>query len=64
MMGTSSDPGRFMGNLWVSAPGPRVSPDLAARYRGQIPVGACVSRASRTITFTASDAALCAGAWA
>jgi rusticyanin len=51
MMGTSADPGRIMGRLWASAPGPRVSPAEAARLGRQAPAGARVDRAAGTITF-------------
>jgi rusticyanin len=60
MMGTSTDPGTFMGRLWASAPGPRVSPAAAARYAGQAPPGTRVDRAARTITFTTSTVRLIA----
>lgn len=52
MMGTSADPGKIMGRFWANAPGPRVSPAQAAVLGGEIPAGAHVSRAARTITFT------------
>ncbi len=52
MMGTATDPGKIMGRLWASAPGPRVSPAEAARLGSQVPAGAVVSRAKHTITFT------------
>jgi rusticyanin len=52
MMGTTTDPGKFMGQLWASAPGPRVSPGQAARSGSQIPAGAHVNAGTRTTTFT------------
>jgi rusticyanin len=52
MMGTSADPGKLMGRLWATAPGPRVSPEHAARRAGQAPVGARIDTAARTIIFT------------
>jgi rusticyanin len=52
MMGTGSDMGRFMGRLWANAPGPRVTPAQAARLGSQVPAGARVNRAARTLTFT------------
>lgn len=58
MTGTSTDPGKVMGSLWASAPGPRVSPAAAQRLGSQIPAGASIDRASRTITFTTRDIAL------
>lgn len=55
MMGSSTDPGKIMGALWADAPGPRVSPQLAARLGGQVPAGARVDQARHTITFTATS---------
>jgi rusticyanin len=52
MMGTSTDPGKLMGRLWANAPGPRVTPTQAIRAGNQIPAGAHVNTATRTITFT------------
>ena len=52
MMGNSTDPGQFMGRLWANTPGPRVSSAAAARLGIQVPAGAEVNRATRTITFT------------
>ena len=52
MMGTGTDPGQVMGALLANAPGPRVSPSQAARYGDQIPAGARIDQAARTITFT------------
>ena len=52
MMGTSADPGQFMGRLWANAPGPRVSPGQAIALGSQAPAGARIDRAARTITFT------------
>jgi len=50
--GTSADPGKLMGRLWADAPGPRVTPAQAARAGDQIPPGARINQAARTITFT------------
>ena len=54
MMGTgaSADPGKLMGRLWANAPGLRVTPAQAARAGNQIPTGAHINQAARTITFT------------
>ena len=60
MMGAGTDPGRFMGQLWASAPGPRVSPSQAAQSGSQIPAGAHVNAGARTITFTTASVHLVA----
>jgi rusticyanin len=60
MMGTSTDPGKIMGRLWASAPGPRVSAAQAARLGGQVPAGARIDPARGTITFTAASIGLVA----
>jgi rusticyanin len=60
MMGTGTDPGKFMGRLWANAPGPRVSPGQATALGSQIPAGARIDRAARTITFTTSGVHLAA----
>jgi rusticyanin len=52
MMGTSHDPGKVMGRVFANAPGPRVTQADAARLGTQIPAGASLSRATRTITLT------------
>lgn len=62
MMGTSTDMGKIMGRLWADAPGVRVSPPQAAALGNQIPVGAHVNRATRTITFTTTSVRLAAEA--
>lgn len=54
MMGASTDPGKVMGRFWANAPGPRVSPAMAVRLGNQVPAGAHVNRATRTISFTGS----------
>lgn len=59
-IGPGSDPGKIMGRLWASAPGPRVSPSQAAQLGGQIPAGAQVDRARNTITFTGATVRLVA----
>ena len=58
MMGAGADPGQVMGSLWADAPGPRVSPQQAARLAGRMPAGATVDRIRRTITFTGSRVTL------
>jgi len=58
--GTSADPGKFMGRLWADAPGPRVTPAQAARAGTQIPPGAHINQAARTITFTTGSVRLAA----
>ena len=60
MMGTGTDPGQVMGQLWASAPGPRVSPGQAAQLGSQVPAGARIDPASRTITFTTGSVHLTA----
>jgi rusticyanin len=60
MMETSTDPGKFMGQLWANAPGPRVSPGQAAQSGSQIPAGAHVNAGARTITFTTATVHLVA----
>jgi rusticyanin len=55
MMGTGSDPGKFMGRLWANAPGPRVSATEAASLGDRVPAGAHVNRATRAITFTTTN---------
>jgi rusticyanin len=52
MMGDGTDPGKVMGTLYANAPGPRVSAAQATALGGQAPVGAQVSKAANTITFT------------
>jgi hypothetical protein len=58
MMGTSQDPGKVMGRLWASAPGPRVTPAEAARLGSQAPAGATIDRAANRITFTGASASI------
>lgn len=60
MMGAGGDMGKFMGRLWANAPGPRVSAATAAALGRQVPAGAQVNRAARTITFTATSVRLAA----
>jgi rusticyanin len=62
MMGVSTDMGKIMGRFWADAPGPRVSPPRAAALGNQIPAGAHVNRATRTITFTTTSVRLAAEA--
>ena len=47
-----TDPGTVMGTLFASAPGPRVSPAEAQRLGSQVPAGASIDQAARTISFT------------
>jgi len=60
MMGgfAGTDPGAVMGTLFANAPGPRVSPAQAQRLGDQVPAGASVDRAARTVTFTAANVKL------
>jgi rusticyanin len=60
MMGTgnSTDPGKIMGRLWANAPGPRVSAAQATALGSQVPAGAQVSKATNTITVTATTVRL------
>ena len=58
MMGGSTDPGKIMGRLFASAPGPRVSAAQAAALGSQVPAGAQVSKADNTITFTTTTVRL------
>src|SRR5215470_4054152 len=60
MMGNGTDMGQFMGRLWAGAPGPRVSPATAAGLGTQVPAGAQVNRAARTITFATTSVRLAA----
>ena len=55
MMGTGTDMGKVMGRLWANAPGPRASAATAARLGTQVPAGAKVNQAARTITFTTTS---------
>lgn len=58
MMSGATDPGQVMGRLWAGAPGPRVSSATAAGLGVQVPAGAQVNRAARTITFTTTSVGL------
>jgi uncharacterized cupredoxin-like copper-binding protein len=58
MMGASTDPGTVTGRLWENAPGPRVGAARAAALGRQVPAGASINRASRTITFTTTAVSL------
>ena len=58
MMGGSTDPGKVMGRLFASAPGPRVSTAQAIALGAQAPAGAQVSKAANTVTFTTSTVKL------
>lgn len=57
-LGASTDMGKLMGRLWANAPGSRISPAHAARLSDQVPTGAHLNRAARTITFTTSSVQL------
>jgi rusticyanin len=50
MMGASTDPGKVMGRLFASAPGPRVSPADAARLGNEVPAGATVDDAADRVS--------------
>jgi rusticyanin len=54
--GTS--PGTVMGTLFANAPGPRVSAADAQRLGGQVPAGASIDPAARTIMFTTTNVSL------
>jgi rusticyanin len=60
MMGTGTDPGRFMGQLWANAPGPRVSAGQADQLGGQVPAGARIDQAAKAITFSTATVRLVA----
>ncbi len=58
MTGNGTDMGQVIGRLWADAPGPRVSSATAAGLGTQVPAGARLNRAARTITFTSTSAHL------
>ena len=58
MMGTGTDMGQVMGQLWAGAPGPRISAAQAAALGNQVPAGASIDRAASTITFTTTTVRL------
>jgi rusticyanin len=60
MMGTSTDMGQVMGQLWAGAPGQRVSSGDAIRAANQVPAGATISTAANTVTFTGRNVTLTA----
>jgi hypothetical protein len=60
MMGTGTDPGKFMGQLWANAPGPRVSVGQAGQLGGQIPAGTRIDRPAKAIIFSATTVRLAA----
>jgi rusticyanin len=60
MMGTGADPGQVMGRLWANTPGPRVSSARATALGSQVPAGARMNQAARTITFTTGSVHLAA----
>lgn len=49
---SGTDPGSVVGGLFAGAPGPRISLARAQRLSGQLPAGANIDRAARTIVFT------------
>jgi hypothetical protein len=55
MMGSGADPGKNMGRFWTDSPGPRVSPAQDARLGRQLPAGAQINRAAKTISFTTTN---------
>jgi len=55
MMGATTDPGTIMGQLWATAPGPRVSAAQAIRLGNQIPDGASINRARNAVTFATAS---------
>jgi len=55
MMGAATDPGKIMGQLWATAPGPRVSAAQAIRLGNQIPDGASINRARNAVTFATAS---------
>jgi len=55
MMGATTDPGKIMGQLWATAPGPRVSAAQAIRLGNQIPDGASINRARNAVTFATAS---------
>lgn len=60
MMGTNTDPGKIMGQLFANAPGPRVSSAEATRLGSEVPRGATVSTSANSITFSGKTATLVA----
>jgi rusticyanin len=50
-----TDPATVMGTLFANAPGPRVSPAQATALGSQVPAGASIDQAARTISFTAMN---------
>ena len=54
MMGTSTDPGKVMGDLFANAPGPRVSSVEATRLGKEVPSNATVDAALNHISFSTS----------
>jgi rusticyanin len=52
MMGTSTDAGQVMGQLFANAPGPRVSSGKATSLGNDVPTGATVDRSYARITFS------------
>jgi hypothetical protein len=60
MMSTGTDPGKFTGQLWAGAPGPRVSAGQAAQLGDQGPAGARIDRPAKAITFSTTTVRLVA----
>jgi rusticyanin len=52
MMGSNSDPGKVMGQLFADAPGPRVTAAETARLGNEPPAGATVDRSANRISFS------------
>jgi len=61
MMGAGTDPGRFMGQLWAKAPGPRVSVGQAGQPGRPGPGGRPrIAQAAKAITFSTATVRLVA----
>jgi rusticyanin len=54
MMGTNTNAGEVMGQLFANAPGPRVKLTEATRLGNQVPPGATVDRSNDQISFSSS----------
>jgi rusticyanin len=52
MMGSNTDPGKVMGQLFADAPGPRVTSAEAFRLGNETPAGATIDRAANRISFS------------
>jgi rusticyanin len=60
MMGTDTNPGKVMGELFANAPGPRVSPSEATKLGEEDPTGGTVDIRTKRISFSGSTAKLVA----